>query len=121
MPLPPSVRRPFALIGASVALVFLAAVFDAVLWHYSLERDELRGRAVQAEQRVLELESMLRASQIELIKHEIQVADSDVARADAQRRLRELTAPSPCPRTQPAITPGTETAARVTTGRSGKR
>jgi hypothetical protein len=103
MPLPPSVRRPFALIGASVALVFLAAVFDAVLWHYSLERDELRGRALQAEQRVLELESQLRASQIELIKHDFTVA------------------PSPCPRTQPADAPGTETTARVTTGRSGKR
>jgi hypothetical protein len=96
-PLPPSVRRPFTLIGASVALVFLAAVFDAVLWRYSMERDELRTRAVQAEQRVVDLESRLHGAQIQLVKQEIKLADTDDARAAARRRLYDLThVASPC-------------------------
>jgi len=76
------VRRPFALIGASVALVFLAAAVDAVLWNYSLERDELRVRAVIAEQRVAELEARNLHDQIADLTGQVAELDRTIAAAD---------------------------------------
>jgi len=108
IPLPPSVRRPFALIGASVALVFMAAIFDAVLWHYNLERDELHARAVIAEQRAADLSARLHQSEIQLLQEKIANAETDEERAAALRKLRDLTFAGrpPCRRSLPTMYAG---------------
>ncbi len=111
IPLPPSVRRPFALIGASIALVFMAAIFDAVLWHYNLEQDELRTRAVLAEQRAADLAARLHQSEIQRLQEQIANAETDEERAAALHKLRDLTFAGrpPCRRSLPTMYAGEAT------------
>lgn len=49
IPLPPATRRPCALIGLSLALVFSAAMVDAFFWQQSVERDEMRSQVAAAQ------------------------------------------------------------------------
>jgi len=51
LPLPAAARRPLLVVGSAVALVFLASLIDAAVWRQSVQRDELRARAVAAEAR----------------------------------------------------------------------
>lgn len=49
IPLPPAARRPCALIGLSLALVFSAAMVDAFFWQQGVERDEMRSQVAAAQ------------------------------------------------------------------------
>ncbi len=51
LPLPAAARRPLLVVGSAVALVFLASLLDAAVWRQTVQRDELRARAVAAEAR----------------------------------------------------------------------
>ncbi len=56
-------RRRYLVAGIIVALVFLASLLDAVAWHQSSERIQLRHRAAAAELRAQTAEARARAAE----------------------------------------------------------
>lgn len=81
-------RRPCVLVGAVLAVLFLAASVDAVLWQQSVERRYLEERAAAAEARAADAEARAAASSAEIeqlrsrnTELELLVCPTDVAPA----------------------------------------
>lgn len=68
-------RRPCSLIGAALALVFLAAMLDAALWHYSYDRQQLRGEVRAAEITIEHLEQENLELKLQLLNRDLQDLD----------------------------------------------
>lgn len=82
IPLPPATRRPCALIGLSLALVFSAAIIDAFFWQQGVERDEMRSQvaAAQVHAEMLaaenaELRQEMARLRLELLSVEVDLVD----------------------------------------------